>query len=307
MRGTAQSNTEILGEADSDSDDSSRSLDDQSDSGSEEDAWQGGPRRASLTRREELLRQKRAAKEAKEVAERIRLGGQSEAHIGNRAMVPRRHRLKPFVTQSALSSEAKAEARRAEADFDQVQILLDSMRIKLEADEAEERRQFEARNKALWDRVDAGIREEEEKRAREEQARMQRAKEQREAEERRQKEAKEAQEAKAREEREREEKVKREEEERLAEARAEQERIKQEEKSKGAGGVGVSLDREARDAFDVWTAKMAHIKSNVLPVVAQNAAWRKQCFTAKRSLTRGVSQLTNSREEIIRIVGSAVL
>lgn len=45
-----------------------------------------------------------------------------------------------------------------------------------------------------------------------------------------------------------------------------------------------------------------HIKSNVLPVVSQNQAWRKECFAAKRSITPKIGQLTSSSETTLRII-----
>lgn len=291
---------------DSDEEDFER-LDDETDSDSDEISMPRESRMTGLARREEMLRQRQAAIDAREVAERIRLSGQSEPTGIIRTMLPRRTKLRSYPSQGVMSPEANARAMRAQAEFDQVQNLLNTMRIKGEAEEAEERRQFEARNKALWDRVDAGIKEEEAKRAREEQIRLQRLREEKEAEEKRLREAKEEQEAKARDAREKEEQQKREQEKRREEEKAEEQRVKQaeqEEKAKSSGSVGANLDREARDAFDAWSKKMVNIKTNVLPVVAQNTEWRKQCFTAKRSLTRGVSQLTNSRTEIIRITQS---
>lgn len=46
-----------------------------------------------------------------------------------------------------------------------------------------------------------------------------------------------------------------------------------------------------------------HIKQSVLPTVSQNPAYRKDCFTAKRSITPKIGQLTSSLEATTRIIG----
>ncbi|UZJ51533.1 hypothetical protein CBS101457_000853 [Exobasidium rhododendri] len=291
----------------SESDDS-----DSSGSDSEELEWPADLRNEGRPSKEERLRLRQASVEAQDVAQRIRLSGESDTMNALRDMRPRRMKGRPFQRPSTvLSPEAKAMAARDRKDLEQIHNLLSNLKIKKEEDEAKQRKAFEAKNKALWETVEEGIRLEEEKRARaarEEQERVRMAKEQREAAERRAKEMKEAKEARAREESEANEKSKKDREEReREEAKAEAERAREaerEEKAKSAGGVGVSLDREARDEFEKWWSKMNHIKTNVLPVIAKNPEWRKQCFTAKRTITRGVSQLTNSRVEVVRITNS---
>lgn len=280
----------------------------ESDLDSEEDLWPVASGRVGSVRREELLRQRQALLEAQEVSHRIRLSGENDIIPNNRAMLPRRFRVKANVIDRAVSLEAKEEAK---AEFDHVQQLLQNLQIKKEEEEAKERTLFKAREKELWDRIEAEIKKENEvreKAAQEERERIQKAKEQRQAEEKRAREIKEAEEARIQREKEEQERIKKEEEkQRLAGIKEEEERLRreeQEEKAKSAGGVGISLDREARDQFDHWWSKMNHIKSEVLPVISKNPEWRKQCFTAKRSITRGVSQLTNSRAEISRITQS---
>lgn len=280
-----------------------------SDSDSEEDEWPVAPSNLRPRARKE---ERRSAKlnyfRSQEVAAKIRLSGLDEVDPDQQQIAPRRVRLQspPLVidspTRQRLHQERKA---KASAEFDQIQTLLKNLRIKKENEEAVERRQFEERNRTLWEDIEAGIRQVDlmrEKVAKEEQERLQRAREQREAAERRAQEVKAAEQARLQVEKAEEEKRIQEEQERQrAEAQAEEERAR-EEKANNITGVGSALDREARQAFDAWWVKMNHIKTNVLPVVSKNAGWRKQCFTAKKSITRGVSQLTNSRTEIVRIV-----
>lgn len=45
-----------------------------------------------------------------------------------------------------------------------------------------------------------------------------------------------------------------------------------------------------------------HIKQDVLAVIAGDSDRRKRCFAAKRAITPKVGQLTNTREEVVRIV-----
>ena len=47
-----------------------------------------------------------------------------------------------------------------------------------------------------------------------------------------------------------------------------------------------------------------NIKENVIPAIRSNPTWKKQCFEAKRKITPKIGQLTNSRQEIARIVSS---
>lgn len=140
----------------------------------------------------------------------------------------------------------------------------------------------------------------------------QRAKEAREAEERRI--------AREKEEAERLEREQKAEEERL---QKEAEKAAEENKKR----TGPLLKVDAKKDWERWTAEMKvcictaavttrartanvfflhaqRIKEQVLPVISNNPEWRKQCFAAKRQITPKVSQLTNSRSEVIRIVSA---
>ncbi|GAA5992200.1 hypothetical protein JCM10908_001815 [Rhodotorula pacifica] len=197
-----------------------------------------------------------------------------------------------------------------EADIASIQSLLGQLALKQSQETAQLVQAFEQRNKALWDSIEASIREAEkeegerqrilaEQRRKEEEAKR-RAQELREAEEKRAREEKERQEAKRKEdEAKAEETRKRDEEERAK--RAEEER-KAAAKASALGLPGADAEGSPKSEFERWTAKMTHIKQSVLPVVSQNPAWRKACFQAKRSITPKIGQLTSSAEAITRII-----
>lgn len=194
-----------------------------------------------------------------------------------------------------------------DAELDEVRTLLTSLNVKHDEQQKKEREAFEARNRALWQSIDASIlaAEEEAKKAAAAEA------EQLAAARRAQEEAeKKAEEERENERRRIESEKKAKEEEEARKKKAEEERKKdeeearqREEKEKAMGGGGQDIKLAAQKEFDGWTAKITHIKQNVLPMISQNPDLRKQCFAAKRQITPKVGQLTNSKQEIVRIVG----
>lgn len=191
------------------------------------------------------------------------------------------------------------------ADLDEVEALLSSLNMRRVEEDAEVKRAFEARNKDLWSGIDASIlaaETEARKVAAEEAARLEAARKSQEEAERKAAQARQLE-------------LDRIEAEKKA-AAAESERIKQEalaqaelqkrseaEQAKFAamGGTGDDIRKAALSEYQGWTEKIQYIKSNILPVISSNPDLRKQCFAAKRQITPKVSQLTNSRQEIIRI------
>lgn len=203
------------------------------------------------------------------------------------------------------SSAATRGGARRDLDLDDVESLLSSLRLQQDEEEKRDREAFEQRNRKLWDNIEAGIRSAEqarEKEAQEEAARLRAARAAQEEAERRAREQREEEERKILEENEAKEAARRKAEE---EARQEEERLKAAERERSLGGATLRL--EAKQEYERWWAKMSHIKTDVLPLVSANNEWRKQCFQAKRQITRGVSQLTNSRQEIVRVVRSSPL
>jgi nucleoporin GLE1 len=212
-------------------------------------------------------------------------------------------------------------------------------RLKREKEELEQKevREFEAQDKKLWSSIEGAITAAEEgarKRAKEEADRIAAARKTQEEAEKKAKAAREEQEKKAREEKEaneqrtqkEQEKKKAEEEKNKAAQQAKEEAAKTREAMKGFP-VGDALHDQSRQDYQLWSEKMKvsnysntsetttgslpytylcsasqHVKEKVLPVIAGNADWRKQCFAAKRQITPKIGQLTNSKEEIWRIV-----
>lgn len=282
-----------------------------SDTDSEEEAWPVAPGRFAkgYGHRPRLsARQGREASiEAQELSQRIRLEGETDhSSLPFRRIASQRHRSSSRQTSVPLSpSSIRKNLIVLEDDFDQVQGLLSRMRIEKEKEEKNEKQAFDERNKALWDSIETSIRYAEDlqaKAVKEEIERQKKMQEQKEAEERKAKEQKEAEEARLKQQKEDAEKQKQEEEDKRKAAEEEATRKAAEEaKEKSMGGVGNALELNARDEYQTWWQKIQQIKQSVLPAVSQNADWRKQCFSAKRIITRSVGQLTNSRAEIVRI------
>lgn len=291
---------------------SSESLKSASDS--EEEEWLVNGSRKSKS---QLMQKRRQPSiEALEITSRIRLGNEEES-----LYAPQRRNITPLQAIGGESLYIRRSQRATQPvvkqednDVDEVHHLLERMRIQKEKDEEKERSAFEERNKALWDAIEEGIKQAEEVRdraVREEQERQQRAREEHEAEEKRAREAKEAEEKRKHEQDAREQEQKRQLEEKKAADEQEratkaQEKEAEESKARQMEEMGGSPLVSAGKEYEHWQKKMQHIKQHVLPTVSANAEWRKQCFTAKRSITRGISQLTNSRAEIIRIVRMAI-
>ncbi|PWN26534.1 hypothetical protein BDZ90DRAFT_233156 [Jaminaea rosea] len=192
--------------------------------------------------------------------------------------------------------------------------LLSRLRIEKEEAERQTRAEFEAREKRLWDGIEAAIsaaEQEAAKRAKQEADRLAKETREREEKERLFKEAQEAEQRRKKEEEERSAaatKAKKEEEDRRARAEEEQKArdAKAAADSEALAGLagGSALLSAARKDWAHWRDEMARIKREVLPVVKSNPAWKKSCFVAKRQITPKIGQLTNSRTEIDRIASA---
>lgn len=227
---------------------------------------------------------------------------------GGRASLSPMASRKSAAPATAKPSASADPAGGLDADLSAV---LSRLRIEKEEAEKRTRQDFESRQKRLWEGIETAIRsaeEEAQRKAKEEAERRAREEKERQEEERKAKEQREAAEAKQRQEKEakdQEAKRSKEEQDRQAREAAEQEtRLKKAAADaaalKGMAG-GDALLLAARQDWQRWRAEMTRIKTEVLPVVKGNAAWRKSCFAAKRQITPKVGQLTNSRSEIDRI------
>lgn len=226
-----------------------------------------------------------------------------------RDIVSRPHGDRRSASASLLltSPPAAAAARSADVDLDEVEPTLSRLQLEKEESERKVRADFEARERKLWSSIEDAIRAAEieaSRRAKEEADRLTAARQAQDEAKKRVKAAKEAEECKIKEKAQEREKAKAAEEERRKQQEEDDRKLAEAKKLKEAMasmGGGETLMITARQDHTMWIARMKHIKKKVLPVVSENAQWRKQCFAAKRQITPKIGQLTNSRQEISRI------
>jgi len=187
--------------------------------------------------------------------------------------------------------------------------LLEAMAIKQNQDEEEVSRKFAAREKQLWADIDAAIKEVE----RQEAARI--AAEQEAEKRKREEEAAKAQRA------EEDAKSKREEAERKERERSENERRTREE---GARAQEEETRRKAEETareeeaersrraksqteteWKAWTDKQAWLKSEVIATIKGDRQTKMALKAGMRLITRGLGQVVNTKETIIRVVSAA--
>lgn len=186
--------------------------------------------------------------------------------------------------------------RTADHAVQEVAELLSHFQLQQKETERVEREAFDRRNASLWEGIEQAIRGAEQRAAHEAEqlARARKRQEQAEAE------AKQAREAELR----RIEAEQRAAEAEKAKAAAKERELAELAKKEGAHNAmrgGERIWPMAAREYAHWQRTMRRIKDDVLPAVAGNPAWRKQCFAAKRVITPKIGQLTNTREDIARI------
>lgn len=175
--------------------------------------------------------------------------------------------------------------------------MIRSLSIAQDSAAAKEAEAFEARNKELWNAINATI------------AATERLAAQRAAEEAATRKAKEAAEKAAAEEA---AERKRDEEERQARANAEKEKARKEaaaleeerQRAEEASRAVAEKAGEMGREWQRWTDKMRTIKTDVLPAVSNDTPLRKACSAAKRQITPRVGQLVNTAESVQTVVRS---
>lgn len=174
--------------------------------------------------------------------------------------------------------------------------LLSHFQLQQKEVERKEREAFDQRNASLWEGIEEAIRGAEKRAAHEAEqlANARRRQEQAEAE------AKKARTAELRR-IEEEKKAAEEEKKRTAAKEAELAALAQKEGVYNTMRGGERVGPVAAKEMKHWQAEMKTIKDEILPAIAANPAWRKQCFAAKRAITPKIGQLTNARDEIARI------
>lgn len=223
----------------------------------------------------------------------------------HRARASKRDSTTPGTPMAAQTRSRSTPSAGYDKDVDEVQALLSSLNMRRVEEEAEVKKAFEARNKDLWSGIDACIlaaENEARKVAAAEAARLEAARKSQEEAER-----KAAQQRQAELDRiEAEKKAAQADADRKKQeaeaAAAKQKQIEAEQaKAQAMGGTGDDIRKDALKEYNEWISKIRHIKEKVLPTISSNPDLRKQCFTAKRQITPKIGQLTNSRQEIVRI------
>lgn len=194
---------------------------------------------------------------------------------------------------------SNSSAHVSDSSVDEIDSILAQFQLQQREIECKEREAFEQRNKSLWEGIEAAIRQAEQREVKEAEqlAAARKRQEQAEADAKRAREA----ELKRIEEEQRAAKEKALHDEKIARKRAESDKREGEQNAMRGGPHIWPL---AAAEFRHWEARMRYIKQDVLPSVAARPDWRKQCFTAKRTITPKIGQLTNSSSEIARITAS---
>ncbi|KAK4057399.1 Nuclear pore complex nucleoporin component [Microbotryomycetes sp. JL221] len=219
-----------------------------------------------------------------------------------------------FHLSLARSMSASPASSRNDKTFDDVtsiQSLLSNLKLQQQSEQTKLVSSFEQRNKALWSSIEKAIdeaeREEGERQRVLEEKKKQQVEAERKAKEMREAELKKAEEERKRNEEQQAAKAKQEAEERRAREAVEKEQRETREQQQRTASIvapptGSSVEGSPQAEFEKWTAVMQQIKQDVLPKVSQNPDWRKRCFTAKRSITPKIGQLTASSETTTRII-----
>ncbi|KDN37806.1 hypothetical protein K437DRAFT_270753 [Tilletiaria anomala UBC 951] len=215
--------------------------------------------------------------------------------------------------QSRLAAEPQAltTPSRQSDDLESIRKILGTLRVSQQQEEEALKNDFNKRSEQLWFDIEQTIRkaEDDTRKAAEAEAerlrsmRLKQIEQERIAEETRRKEQQRVEEERRAEERTREEKRQKEQEQ-LEQKHKEEQQARVEKEAQERKSVAFS---NAKKDYEHWKASMEDIKKNVLPAVSSNPTWKKQCFDAKRRITPKISQLTNSREEVVRIAILEVL
>ncbi|KAH8917430.1 GLE1-domain-containing protein [Atractiella rhizophila] len=212
------------------------------------------------------------------------------------------------MRRAAQVAKEKYQTERLEKERKEMEELGQFMRnLELERKSKEEvlNKDYELRNKQLWDEIDAAIAEHEKMVAEQAAAEArylaerrlaeEKAKAAREAEEARIKAEKDAKEKKDREDREAAQKAQE------AQTKAKQAAEEEARKKKAAQEAMATGNKECRAEFLKWRKTMDAVKRDVLAAVKQDPALLKACQQAKREMRPKIGQLTNSAQQIARI------
>ncbi|WFC93425.1 Nuclear pore complex nucleoporin component [Malassezia brasiliensis] len=211
----------------------------------------------------------------------------------------RRRAWRPILHQGPVRVRHASTPRAADHSVQEVSELLSHFQLQQKEAERIERESFDQRNASLWEGIEQAIRDAE-KRAAHEAEQLAHARKRQEQAEAEAKRAREAELARI----EREKRAAEEEKARAAAKEKELAELAQKEGVYNTMRGGERIWPIAAKEYAHWQAEMRTIKEEILPAVAANPAWRKQCFAAKRAITPKIGQLTNSRAEIARITNA---
>ncbi|WFD42854.1 Nuclear pore complex nucleoporin component [Malassezia psittaci] len=213
-----------------------------------------------------------------------------EASCRRKAWHPIRHR------DEARRRSKSSVARSDDHSVQEIASLLSSFQLQQKENERIERESFNQRNSVLWDGIEQAIRDAE-RRAASEAEQLSNARKKQEQAELEAKQAREKELARI----EAEKQAAAQEEARVKAKQKEDEQLAKEQKKFNAMRGGKHLWPVCKEEYKHWQAEMNIIKTEILPTIASNQAWRKQCFAAKRIITPKIGQLTNTKSEIQRI------
>lgn len=222
------------------------------------------------------------------------------------------------IRLNAFAHAERARQKSADDELELVRLVLEDFDLRRQKEEERVDREFTERNTARWDEINKAISKLEQEATAAEQAKRK----QQEAEEKARK-LREEEEAKIRQEKEEKQKA---EQERQQTAKAAEERAKkakeEAERAAQAQSAGPSVAptasassaapsapgssaadsvnylSDAKAQFERWHAKVASIKSTVLPAISGNPSLKNACWKLKRSLSTRISNVSASASDI---------
>ncbi|WRT64642.1 uncharacterized protein IL334_001576 [Kwoniella shivajii] len=205
-----------------------------------------------------------------------------------------------------IASNARARLKTQEDDrlakeAEELRKMLEGMSVRQGQEEEEIERQFKEREKKLWDDIDAAIKEVERREAELAAATVAAARRQKEQEAARVAEAEKlalAQKAEA--ERRAREEAEKQRQDQLAKEEEEKRQLAQRQEEESKAKVAEEKDKTGSD-WNKWVERQRWMKTNIIEPLKADRAARTALRPGMRLMTRGLGQVVNSRESIVRV------